>query len=263
MAFGSKAKTPSISSDQLFVPAVDLEVVKGLKLGYFGNPKAGKTHLALTAPKPIYYIDIDITAKGILKKGVDNKFFETEEDINIFNVSKLNPKTNKVDYDYTLNVLEEAVANLCDRAKDNPHGTIVIDPVSELFTMCNIWLDEQENISRTKDGTKPLRTEWSKRDRKYFSITEPLKHCGLNIIFIGSTASVYNGGVETPDKQAKWHSSVPSWVDICGKLEYNGKIRKLTITEDRFSLSNERVIENPTWDKIVSHLADNVGITIA
>ena len=97
-----------------------------------GWDKTGKSHLALTAPEPIFYIDIDDGTTGVIEK-----FQETKQ---VFRY--MMPRQSRVGKPKELqdrfSKLWEDLKKQINLALEMPSGTLVVDTATELYDICRL-----------------------------------------------------------------------------------------------------------------------------
>ena len=93
-----------------------------------GREKVGKTHFALTAPDPIFFINIDIGAEGVL-----DKFQAEGKKIYLYDVRV--PRTAPKDYYVPM---WESLKKVFEKACQVGAGSIVVDTASEVWELARL-----------------------------------------------------------------------------------------------------------------------------
>ena len=95
-----------------------------------GKDKTGKSHLAMTAPEPIMYIDLDVGTEGVLSKCRKELLrYEVEQPGRLGSNKELMERFGDVWSDI------QAQINL---ALDMGEGTLVIDTFTEAYDLCRL-----------------------------------------------------------------------------------------------------------------------------
>ena len=230
----------------VFKPSVSLEHVTGIKIAIWGRAKVGKTHFAMTAPKPIYGIDTE--GSWSLNRKQFSK--EDQEKINVAQVLYESDKKNhKVDVVASLQAAYDALDVLTDfiATYEGPVGTIVIDSGSDIWDWLGTWKDES-NFS------DPGRLAWGHANKRYNEFIMMMLHSKWNVIGIfRAEAAVGNSGVDLGYDKAKWQKKTDYWFDVIIEFQQTATGRKAVFRGDRYG-GNLGTIENPTWDTLVQHL---------
>lgn len=149
----------------------DFSVPRRLIASIAGRPKTGKTHLALTAPPPIIYFDIDIGEEGVLSKFEGTAMLTYEV--------RVPKQVAKAEYE---KLWEDAKTKL-RLAWGLGRGTVITDTSTELY--------ELNRLARfgKLDQVPPymyslVNTEWRELIREAFDSR-------MNTIFIHKTKAVW------------------------------------------------------------------------
>jgi len=271
-SFGSKSTTPPAKPKrglhEVFKPSVELEAVKGLKMGVYGRPKVGKTHFAMTAPTPIYFIDTEGTARLIAKRFDEARQLE----IHIAEVLEEADKSkHKIDLTMSLDALGEAVDLITDAViasndPDSPtyekYGTIVIDSGTDVWEWLGIWLEEKATTKKTNSGDMP-RFEWGKANKKYIQMMYMLLRSNWNVIMTFRVKEAMDSqGNSLGWDDPKWQKNTGYWLDMVAEISEDalGPVMRFKGL-DRFGKIHAD-IQNPTWERIVEELGKHAGITL-
>lgn len=273
MAFGAepKAKKEERVSKidgkdlaELFVCATDLPTLKGLKIGVWGRAKVGKTHFSMTNSKGKIFI---IDTEGSAKTNVLAFPEEVKKRIFVFDVlkaSEVKEDAGEIDYAGTLEILEDVVKKVAQVSKDEGAGnvTIVVDSATDIWDWLGIWLDEitpsAQHIGKDKD--KVNRLEWGKANKRYADIFRNLMRSGCNVImtFIAKEA-VGPDGSNQGFYMPRWQKNTDRWVDVIVQIEKEGPKRVMRFRGGRL-VDNVPDLENPTWDRMLAHIAKHSGV---
>ena len=108
----------------------DMAVPRRLICSVEGMDKTGKSHLAMTAPEPIVYIDLDVGTEGVLSKCQKNLLrYEVEQMERLGGNKELMERFGEVWADI------QAQINL---ALGLGEGTLVIDTFTEAYDICRL-----------------------------------------------------------------------------------------------------------------------------
>jgi len=96
-----------------------------------GTDKTGKTHLALTAPRPIMYIDLDVGTEGVIHKfqGEDLMVYQVEQPERLGSSQELMGRYGEI---WT------TVQDKINEALEVGEGTLIIDTFSEAYDICRL-----------------------------------------------------------------------------------------------------------------------------
>lgn len=262
MAWGKKElSVPSV--DEFFRVVSELPPVEGLKVGVYGVTGAGKTHFALTAPKPIFVIDTEFGAR-LPAENVGDK-----DGIYIFEALQLDEETMDVDPIGSLEKVEEALRAVIRYIQENKdqRGTIVLDSASDIWQWLGIWLEEDPGTKKKDD--RILRFEWGKANKRYMMMIQKLLRSKWNIVLTGKVQEVFDaeGKPVLGRYKARWQKDTEYWLDIVLKADIvypPGKtkpVRQFTIVKCRaWNLSGS--LTNPTWDDLVTFIEENAKVKI-
>lgn len=230
----------------IFRPSVELEHVTGIKLAIWGRAKVGKTHFAMTAPKPIYGIDTEGSWS------LNRKQF-SEEDQKQIHVAQVlyesDKKAHKVDVVQSLQAAYDAMDVLTDFIADyqGPVGTIVIDSGSDIWDWLGTWKDEQ-NFS------EPGRLQWGHANKRYNEFIMMMLHSKWNVIgCFRAEAAVSSSGADFGYDKAKWQKKTDYWFDVICEVQMAPTGRNFVFRGDRYG-GNLGTLENPTWSDMMRHL---------
>ncbi|MFA5306028.1 MAG: AAA family ATPase [Candidatus Babeliales bacterium] len=266
-AFGKKqAVEKGTSLADLFTPSNELSRVPGCKLGVMADAGVGKTHLACTAKKPIYFIDTENSARMIAKNFPEDE----QKDIHILEVLKfikVKGSKEKIDYGESLEAVMSAINLLDEKIHNTPEGeegTIVIDSATDVWTWLTQWLYEQKDLKYTNSGFL-MQTEYSKRNRRWADFLTTLRACSWHVVLTFKTVSIYNDkGEKTEERDGVWHKDTKFLWNNVGELRKDGKGGNnfiLIKTRDGPLPNPEKdVVVNPAWVDIINLLEKRSGL---
>jgi hypothetical protein len=268
MAFGKKPVVEKgMSVDELFTPSNEMGRVPGCKLGLFAEPGVGKTHLASTAKKPIYFIDTENSARMIAKNFPE----EEQKDIHILEVLKFikaRGSEEKIDYSESLkavmgaiNLLEEKIAN----TPAGEEGTIVVDSSSDVWSWLTAWLLEQKDLKYTSTGFL-MQTEYAKRNKRWADFLTTLKATSWHIVLTFKSVNKYDAkGGRTDETDGVWHASTKYMLNNVGELKSDGnggnKFILIKTRDGKQANPNVDFVDNPSWEDIIHMLEKRSGLT--
>ena len=96
-----------------------------------GTDKTGKSHLALTAPRPIMYIDLDVGTEGVIHKfqGEDLMVYQVKQPERLGSSQELMGRYGEI---WT------TVQDKINEALEVGEGTLIIDTFSEAYDICRL-----------------------------------------------------------------------------------------------------------------------------
>ena len=96
-----------------------------------GRDKTGKSHLALTSPKPIMYIDLDVGTEGVIHKfqGEDVMVYQVEQPERLGSSQELMERFGKIWVTIQDKITEALAVN---------EGTLIIDTFTEAYDICRL-----------------------------------------------------------------------------------------------------------------------------
>jgi hypothetical protein len=267
VAFGKKpAVGKDMTLEELFTPSNQLSRVPGCKLGVMADAGVGKTYLACTAKKPIYFIDTENSARMITKNFPEDE----QKDIHILEVLKFiktKGSKEKIDYGESLEAVMSAINLLDEKIHNTPEGeegTIVIDSATDVWTWLTQWLYEQKDLKYTASGFL-MQTEYSKRNRRWADFLTTLRACNWHVVLTFKTVNVYDdSGKKTEEHEGVWHKDTKFLWNNVGELRKDGKGGNnfiLNKTRDGPLPNPEKdVVVNPAWIDIIHMLEKRSGL---
>jgi hypothetical protein len=96
-----------------------------------GTDKTGKSHLALTSPRPIMYIDLDVGTEGVIHKfqGEDLMVYQVEQPERLGSSQELMSRFGEIWATIQEKVNEALAIN---------EGTLIIDTFTEAYDICRL-----------------------------------------------------------------------------------------------------------------------------
>lgn len=263
MAWSKKVlKTPDV--EEFFKSAVDIPAVEGLRVGVFGPTGIGKTHFALTAPRPTFVIDTEFGTSLVVNNPEEN--IKEPERIYVMEALRLKEEDGNIDVDPigSLEDVEEALKAVLKYIADHKEerGTVVIDSASDIWAWMGMWLEEEAATVFTKTG-KMLRTEWGKANKRYMKLIWRLLRSKWNVILTGKDNPVFDSeGKPTAVTVPRWQKDTVFWLDLVfrGVPDIKGHGR-WTVVKCRAWGGLKGEIVDLTWEKLIEFLRRN-GVRI-
>ena len=266
MAWDKKKELEIPSPNEFFKPSTELPPVEGLKVGVYGMTDSGKTHFALTAPKPIFVIDTEFGSRLVVDNAVP---LEERDKVYIFEALQLDPETMEPDPIQSLVEVEKALKAVVKYVQEHPdeRGTIVIDSASDIWTWIGTWLEEEGAKRRTKTGEVP-RFEWGRANKRYLQMIYKLLRSKWHVVLTGKVREIFTEeGAPTGRYRPRWQHDTEHWLDIVIKAEKItplGKtvpVRQFTIVKCRaWNLTG--TLTNPTWNDVVRFIEERAKVKI-
>ncbi|MFA5248422.1 MAG: AAA family ATPase [Dehalococcoidales bacterium] len=262
-----KKKKPSISKTDImnkFKPATEITSVSSLKLALYGLPKTGKTHLAITARKPVYIIDTEKSSNLLLQMLSE----EDRKDIHVLDVMEYTDKRDgksNLNLTMSLELIEDAIEALHDIALVSPvKGTIVLDSASDLWDFLKSWLNEDVDDKKvTKDG-RMMQVEWSKPNARYTETMRLLIKAGWNVILTFRAEEVFGSkGERLGVYKPKGQKDTLFWVDQIVEMQQIGNNHILRFHGGRFGDLQGSELTNPAWKDLIDFLSLKSGVKFA
>lgn len=248
--------------NEFFKKTLEIPAVQGLKVGVYGLPNTGKTHFALTAPKPMFVIDTEFGSRMVAEK------FSDKDQIYIMEALQLDSNMEP-DPIASLIQIEKALSAVVKYVQENPgiRGTIVIDSASDIWTWIGVWLEEEGAQKRLKTGDIP-RFEWGRANKRYLQLIYKLLRSKWNVILTGKVQEAFaEDGRPTGIFRSRWQKDTEHWLDIVLKAEVlitsNSTIpvRKFTIMKCRaWNLTG--TLTNPDWNALVRFIEEKAKVKI-
>lgn len=221
-----------------------------INVGIYGKPKTGKTHLGMSAPGPVYFIDTESGTNPL-----EGKFKNREIYINSINVSE---EDYSKDHVKSWEKFVEAV-NTAVEAEDEL-DTVVVDSTTDIWSYVQnyckveIWgLAPEERLNQQWD--------WGDINQRYTNLIQKLMKADFNLILTAKAREEYGGaGDPTGNFEPKWQNKTSHWLDLVvyneKDIQDDGSTRtKSTVEASRYDLSGTdtimgRQIEMMEWDDL-------------
>jgi len=169
-----------------------------------GLPKSGKSHFALTAPDPIFFINIDIGAEGVL-----DKFQAEGKKIYLYDVRV--PKTASKDYYVPVwENLKKVFEKVCQVGA----GTVVVDTASE------IW--EIARLAKFGKLTQVMPQHYTEVNNEFRELLRLSFDSSMNVIFVHKMKAKYINNARTNEYELSGF----------GDMEYNSQVNITVHRED-------------------------------
>lgn len=208
-----------------------------INVGVYGKPKTGKTHLGMSAPGPVYFIDTESGTNPL-----EGKFKDREIYINSINVSEEDYSKDHVkSWEKFIKAVNTAV-----EAEDELE-TVVIDSTTDIWSYVQnyckveIWgLAPEERLNQQWD--------WGEINQRYTNLIKKLMKADFNLILTAKAREEYAGaGDPTGNFEPKWQNKTAHWVDLVvyneKDIQDDGSTRtKSTVEASRFDLSGKDTI---------------------
>ncbi len=253
-----KSKFPKIDINN-FKPATELKMDNGLKMGIYAKSKIGKSMFALTAPRPLYFIDTEFS----IEKNVIQLDDADKEGVHIIQIDKILEEVSEEDFTsdkYELmkyQVIEDAVKSIIDLELDN--GTIVIDSGSDMYEYLNNYTDLTKDVPKTKTGDT-FGFSWGKRNKLLTELMDRLGKTKMNVLLTFKSKAKYDStGNQTGENEPHWFKFTDHWLDLNTEMTFDGKNRWMHVRGDRYG-NYRNDIKNPDWNAVVDDLKGKMGV---
>jgi len=195
------------------------EIIKGHRLGIYGESGVGKTRFILTAPRPIFIIDTELGVRETLYDYARDHDIDGIKCFEVLVGEEQSDGTIKADVDKSLKNIEIAATTILKFARDNPDvkGTIAIDSMSDVWDWLGQWLTKLPGVKLTSSG-KPQQLEWQHANERYLQLLYDLLMLyeeGWHVILTGRLKEDYIGaGIKTGEVKGAWQKWTQHWVSI-------------------------------------------------
>lgn len=234
-------------SDFVSVP-VQAGKPQRLIMSVWGREKQGKTAFALSAPAPIYVFDLDRRLDG------PRRLYPTK---NIMAKKYRDPLLGGIaDHE---KIYEEFLGDLREAVRYLKEGTVVIDPVTQVWTMVQSVYVEKVRKQKSEEGKKFMTFDYALANRHFQEVIEVLKdNPSINIVLISRAEEAYDqGGQRTGTYRIQSHKSVPYMVDMTLRCEKTKEgVFQVVIEESGIASAIPglvlpgMIIEDPKWENI-------------
>jgi len=219
---------------------------RGLKVLSYGNFSTGKTHFALSSPKPVYIIDTENGASPLADKFPDANI------INISNIDNDNVEENDEVKNYENYI--DIINYLCS-LPDNEVKTIIIDSISDVWEWCQAY-GKIKVFKISSEYRLKQQWDWATIFKLYLTPLKKLINKNCDLIIIAREGEIYEGvGKPSGRFEPKCMKKTPYWVDVVlyhemkfinKQLQFQTKIIKCRHNEKAIG----KIIINPTLEKI-------------
>lgn len=169
-----------------------------------GREKTGKTHFGLTAPGPIFFINIDIGTEGVL-----DKFQAEGKKIYIYDVRV--PRTASKDYYVPM---WENLKNVFQKVYQAGVGSVVVDTDTEVY--------ELARLAKFGKLTQVMPQHYTEVNNEYREVLRLAYDSPMNSIFIHKMKSKYVNNVRTSEYEPSGFSD----------MEYQSQVNIIMYRED-------------------------------
>lgn len=242
----------------LFKPAIEIPSVGCLRCGVYAPAKCGKTHWALTAKRPIYFLDTEKSA-NILAKQLPE---EIQKEIFIVDLVELaEKKGNHLDLTQSMEMTFDIIGELIDAIEcSEKTGTIVIDSMSDIWEQLKIWLAEQADLKTVKSTGDMMGTEWGRANKRWTQLMRLLQASDWNVILTFKAKERFGeGGKRLGIFDADWQKNTFHFLDLNVEIQRVGSDHTFIFHGGRFGDSYEN-LTNPTFDDVLSYLTKKSGV---
>jgi len=190
-----------------------VETPKRLIASIAGQPKTGKTHVALTAPEPILFFNIDIGTEGVVGKFQEGFDGHAPKRVFMYDV-RVPTGAAQADYTPMWNDLKQRL----EIAFKMKQGTVIIDTSSEAYELARLSHFGKLTQIMPHQYTE-VNSEWRELMRKAYDSS-------INTIFIHKQKPRYINNTRTSE------------YDLAGFSEM-GYLSQINIVTHRFDIEDE------------------------
>lgn len=221
----------------------------------WGREKCGKTHVALTFPDPIYYINFDMGLEGVIDKFVTNKDIKVSTiKCGLMKGIGNGEALAEFERDYALALVEASKAA----------GTVVVDTFTQVRQLVDaVKLDEVRARRSKKKGipeedVQVLSLDYAESNLAIGSyIRQAWALPAVNLVLIHRAAKVYDSqGRETNEVKLQGWGEVPAAVGVTFQMQHETD-GKFTATIDscraNYKLRNFKIPE-PSYEMLAALL---------
>lgn len=146
-----------------------------------GRPKTGKTHFGLTAPEPLFFVNIDIGTEGVL-----DKFQAEGKKIYVFDVRV--PRTASKDIYVPM---WESLKNVFRTVYQAGAGSVIVDTDSEVY--------ELARLAKFGKLAQVMPQHYTEVNNEYREVLRQAFDSNMNSIFIHKMRPKYVNNVRTSE----------------------------------------------------------------
>jgi hypothetical protein len=176
-----------------------------------GREKTGKTHFALTAPGPIFFINIDLGTEGVV-----GKFQDTGKRVYIYDVRV--PKTASKDIYVPM---WENLKQIFQKVYSLKDGSVVVDTDTEVY--------ELARLAKFGKLSQVMPQHYTEVNNEYREVLRLAYDSPMNSIFIHKMKPKYVNNARTADYE-------PSGF---GDMEYNSQVNIVMYREQNEDEASE------------------------
>lgn len=170
-----------------------------------GREKTGKTHFGLTAPEPIFFINVDIGTEGVL-----DKFQAEGKKIYLYDVKV--PKTVSKDY-YA--PMWESLKKVFQKVYQAGTGSVIVDTDTEVY--------ELARLAKFGKLSQVMPQHYTEVNNEYREILRLAYDSPMNSVFIHKMKAKYVNNVRTSEYEPSGFSD----------MEYQSQINIIMQREDK------------------------------
>lgn len=233
----------------------DIEGQK-LDIGVYGKPKTGKTHFALSAPGPIFFIDTEGGTGPLEHKFADDK------DIAIHTIKKVGDDYSQ-DHVKAWEEFQETVNMLLEN--QDKFETVVVDSTTDIwnyvrnYCKVKIW-------NKSPEERLDQQWDWGEINSRYTNTVQKLLGADFHVIFTARSKQEYAAaGEPTGNYDPKWQKRTTHWLNVVVQNQKSwqdgGTTKRLfsTIEHSRFDYDGDKTImgteiENMEWDDLLTEI---------
>ena len=195
-----------------------------LVLSIEGLPKAGKTHLALTAPGPIAYLNLDNGLESVINKFAgDKKIYVSNYD------TPINPRDVYPDIDKTIAVWHQLKQDFIT-ALSSGVKTVIVDTCTEMYEL--VRLARLGKLSQVQ----PFQYGLPNYEFKAL-LDESLKAVNVNTIFLHKMKDKYLKDKRTGEYERAGYSGIEYIVQVFLRIFFDSDGFNIEIMDSRHDKS--------------------------
>lgn len=194
-----------------------------LMLGVCGRRKRGKTHLALTAPEPIFLFNLDHGLNRVVQKFDKEVYYE-----DYLVPSKVSDKKKE-------DVLERFIRDFFDTIYAEKEGTVLIDTFTQVWDL--VYSTELESILESSASGNVYPFYYADANSIAENLIQAVEETELNLVVTERMSQAYDdsGNPIQGRYKPKGYKGIPYLVDVFGRVRTEGSRRYFEIWENRMS----------------------------
>ena len=242
-----KKEEAPVEKESLFTSIRKQKKKRGMKLGVFGFPGAGKTSIGMSFPEPVFIIDTEMGSAPLEKNYPD-------KDIRVVEIYETNNDTLEKDDVACFDKIVEAVNELYENPIEG--GTIVIDSATDIWKFCQSHAKVKHFKIKAMDRLKQ-QWDWGFITNQHNQLVTKLLTMPMNVVFCIRGQEEQDGpGSKTGRVLPKCQKDLPFYVDMlieakCNKKKsgpvYYGTIEK---SRQNGSIVGQDMVDI-TYDKLI------------